>query len=77
MKTKKKKARVTIRYESSEAGSSFECSLDGAPFSACGADYSVKVGKGKHSFAVRATDAAGSTDETPARTDWKVKRKRS
>jgi hypothetical protein len=35
----------------------------------------VKVKKGKHTFQVRATDAAGNIDPTPASDAWKVKKK--
>jgi hypothetical protein len=34
------------------------------------------VKKGKHEFAVRATDTAGNVDQTPAKLSFKVKRKR-
>jgi len=55
-------------YASNEPGSSFECSLDGAPFTSCppgGASYSG-LGNGPHSFQVRATDPSNNTDQTPA-----------
>jgi hypothetical protein len=55
-------------YESSEAGSSYECSLDGAGFSACpatGVSYSG-LANGPHSFRVRAIDASANVDPTPA-----------
>ena len=32
--------------------------------------------KGKNTFAVRATDAAGNGDPTPVTYDWKVKKKK-
>ncbi len=58
---------------SSESGASFECSLDSAPFSSCTspAEYS-SLGQGAHTFEVRATDAAGNTDATPASRSWTV-----
>jgi hypothetical protein len=55
-------------YESNEAGSSFECSLDGAGFSACptaGISYSG-LANGPHSFQVRAIDTSANVDPTPA-----------
>jgi hypothetical protein len=73
-KTRKKKA--TFEFSSSEPSVSFECSLDGQPFVACVSPDTVKVKKGKHSFAVRARDAGGNVDATPASDDWKVKKKK-
>jgi len=73
-KTKKKKA--TFTFTSSEANSTFECSLNGAPFSSCTSPLTVNGKKGKNIFAVRAKDAAGNVDPTPATYNWKVKKKK-
>jgi hypothetical protein len=58
---------ATFPFTSTEANSTFECSLDGAAFAPCTAPvaYSDLV-VGDHAFAVRATDAAGNTDPSPA-----------
>jgi large repetitive protein len=61
-------ASASFTYASNEPGSSFECSLDGAPFTSCppsGISYSG-LGNGPHSFRVRATDPSNNTDQTPA-----------
>ena len=73
-KTKKKQAR--FEFSSSEAGASFECVLDGGPFEPCNSPKIIKVSKGEHNFQVRARDAAGNADGTPATLDWKVKKKK-
>ncbi len=73
-KTKKKRAR--FEFTSSEPGSTFECSLDNRAFATCTSPHTVKVKKGKHSFAVRAKDQAGETDPTPATDSWKRKKKK-
>jgi hypothetical protein len=55
-------------YESNEAGSSFECALDGAGFSPCptaGVTYSG-LANGPHTFQVRAIDSSANVDPTPA-----------
>ena len=52
---------------SSEAGASFECSVDGGAYAPCGSPASLTgLGDGNHSFAVRATDPAGNVDPSPA-----------
>ena len=71
-KTRKKQA--TFEFTASEPGATFECSLDGKPFATCSSPDTFKVKKGKHSFEVRAHDAAGNVDSSPASDDWKVKR---
>lgn len=59
---------ATFTYSSTEPGSAFECELDGSAFAACdpaGIAY-TGLGEGRHTFQVRATDASGNTDPTPA-----------
>ena len=64
---------VTITFASSEAGSTFECSVDGTAFAPCQSPRKLHgLTLGKHSFAVRATDPTGNTDPTPATASWKV-----
>jgi large repetitive protein len=65
---------VVFEFSSSEPGSSFECSLDGGPFSPCSSPDVIKAKKGKHHFEVRARDAAGNVDPAPAAASWKRKK---
>jgi polygalacturonase len=68
-------AEATFAY-SSEDGSTFECSLDGSAFEPCSSPQSyADLSEGSHSdgshiFSVRATDAAGNIDATPATTTF-------
>ena len=62
---------AAFTYTSTEAGSTFQCQLDGAAFGACPANY-TGLAQGSHTFNVRATDAAGNTDTTPATQTWTV-----
>lgn len=57
----------TFAISSSEAGATLECRIDAAPFGPCESPHTTPaLGDGSHTFQVRATDAAGNTDPTPA-----------
>ncbi len=60
-------------FSADESGSTFACKLDSAAWASCGspATYS-SLTIGTHQFSVRATDAAGNTDATPATQSWTV-----
>jgi hypothetical protein len=73
---KTKKTKATVEFSSSEAGSHFECKLDGGAFASCTSPATFTVKKGKHTLLVRAVDAAGNPDATPAQVDWTVKKKK-
>jgi hypothetical protein len=64
---------VRFKFVSSEAGSSFQCKLDRKPFRRCRSPKKYKGLKpGKHVFKVRAIDAAGNVDKTPAKRKFRV-----
>jgi hypothetical protein len=50
----------------------FECALDDAAFAACTSPATVAVSDGDHHYRVRAVDAAGNVDPSPATTAWRV-----
>src|SRR3712207_5650719 len=64
---------TSVMFSSDEAGSTFECSLDSAAYTACTSpkEY-TDLTEGSHAFSVKATDAAGNTDASPASMNWTV-----
>ena len=70
-----KSKRAKFRFSADEAGSTFRCKLDKAPFSACSSPLKLKrLKRAKHTFTVVATDAAGNADASPAVYKWKIKK---
>ena len=63
---------VKFRFKSSEPNSAFECKLDKKTWKICTSPKRFQVRSGKHTFKVRATDAAGNTDPTPAKDKFKA-----
>jgi RNA polymerase sigma factor (sigma-70 family) len=63
---------ASFTFSADEAGSTFQCSLDGGAFSGCSSPAVYNgLAPGSHSFAVRATDKAGNTSQ-PATRSWTV-----
>jgi hypothetical protein len=76
LKGHKRKAKVSFAFSATEPGSTFECSLDSAVYTACTSPFETKVKKGRHTFAVRAIDVAKNVDDSPSSFSFKVKKKR-
>jgi hypothetical protein len=65
---------ASFGFSSNEPGSTFACSLDGAPLLGCSgnpASYSG-LANGTHTFSVQATDPAGNPDPNPPVRTWTV-----
>ncbi|NUT55306.1 MAG: hypothetical protein HOQ03_04900, partial [Thermoleophilia bacterium] len=66
-------ANASLSFTASDAGPAFECRLDGGSWAACTSPASYTgLAEAAHSFDVRAKDAAGNVDATPATHAWTV-----
>jgi hypothetical protein len=64
---------ATFHFESTQANSTFACSLDGASPSPCTSPLTfADLAAGPHSFSVIATDSGGKSDPSPATSAWMV-----
>src|SRR5829696_417221 len=67
---------ASFQFTSSAVGVTFECKLDKESFTPCTSPSTYVVHRGRHSFQVRARDADGTVDATPAKHSWKVRKKK-
>jgi len=64
---------ASFAFTSTEGGSTVQCSLDGAAYQSCTSPTTYQgLAAADHQFAVRAIDAAGNIDPTPATRAWTV-----
>jgi hypothetical protein len=64
---------ATFSFTSTKAGSTFQCRLDGTEYTRCASPKTYTgLALGPHTFAVRATDAAGNIDPTPPKYSWTI-----
>ena len=67
------RARALFRFVSSEGRSTFQCRLDRGAWRSCASPRAYgNLKRGSHTFSVRAKDAAGNVDPTPAVRRWHV-----
>lgn len=63
----------SFNFSASQADASFQCSLDGDPFSACESPAHLGlVSEGSHTFSVRAVGAVTGIDPTPATQEFRI-----
>jgi hypothetical protein len=66
-------ATPSFAFSATEPGSAFECKVDTGGWSACSSPYTTAMlSDGSHTVAVRATDAAGNVDASPATRSFTV-----
>jgi hypothetical protein len=66
-------ATPLIAFRADESSATFECSVDGGPFSPCSSPWGPgPLAQGSHHVAVRAVDTLGNADTTPATADFTV-----
>lgn len=65
-------SQATFRFSSSDANATFECRIDNETPESCRSPYVRTLADGPHSFSVRAADAAGNRDTTPAERVWTI-----
>ena len=64
-----------FRFESPDAGATFECILDGGEYYECSSPENINgLSEGRHHFEVRAVDEEGNADPRPAEWIWAVNR---
>ena len=64
---------ATFRLSADELGTTFKCSLDGAPFTPCTTrPVYTELPIGPHTFRALATDAAGNVELEPATYTWTI-----
>jgi hypothetical protein len=66
---------ATFEFTGADTGAGvdhFECKLDAAPFAGCASPASYELPDGSHTFQVRAVDAVGNEDPTPATFTWVI-----
>jgi hypothetical protein len=66
-------ATAAFTFSASETGSTFDCRLDSAAYTACTSPQQYTgLSAGSHTFTVRATDSAHNLDASPAARSWTV-----
>ncbi len=63
---------ATFEFESNIPSARFTCSLDGEPSAPCTSPFARALGDGPHTFSVRAINASGLADDSPAEHLWSI-----
>jgi subtilisin family serine protease len=74
VRTRSRTARVVFRFGSDQAGATFLCKQDRAPYRPCSSRFARRYGLGRHVLRVRARGTTGLLDPTPAVLRFRVAR---
>ncbi len=74
LRTDEETAKAVFRFDSNESGVIFLCKIDRAPYRRCGKRLVRRFGLGPHVLRVKARDADGNADRTPAVYRFRVER---
>jgi subtilase family protein len=74
VRTHRRQVRLSFRFSASEPEVIFVCKVDHGLLRFCGPRFSRRFGAGRHVVTVRARDAAGNVERTPAIFHFRVKR---
>jgi hypothetical protein len=74
VRTHRLRAKLQFEFTSEPPGATFQCRVDRGAFRNCSAKFIARFKPGKHVIQVRAVDAAGNVDPTPAVFRFRVKR---
>lgn len=74
IRTKRRRVRVAFRFGSNEPGATFICKVDRGLLRFCGPTIVRRFEEGAHVVVVKARDAVGNVDRTPAVFHFRVKR---
>ena len=73
-KLRSRRVRVDFSFSSDDASAHFFCAIDGGQQRPCSSPAHFRLKVGRHKFTVRAVDAAGNADPTPAQRKLSVVR---
>ena len=74
IRTRKRTVRAVFRFRSDEPDVVFACKVDRGLLRFCGPRFARRFAVGRHVLLVRARDAAGNVDRTPAKFRFRVER---
>ncbi len=74
IRTRQRRVSVAFRFGSDDPAARFVCKVDRGLLRFCDSRLSRRLGAGKHTVVVRAGDAAGNVDRTPAIFHFRVER---